>query len=90
MTGLVDIGASGAKRAPMQAARDFALGDLRLVVFEVESTCQIAFMADGWPGGPRKVLSNLFCDGATAAQLRAVADDLDGCGLPVPVGVADG
>lgn len=81
MMALIDPGQSGAKRAPAHAAAEYPLADLRLVVFEVEGTTQIAFLADGWPGGPREVLSNLFCDGLTAAQLRAVADDLDRRGL---------
>lgn len=75
--GFTDPGASGARRAHVGAARDFDLNDLRVVVAEVEGTVQLLFLADGWNGGPRKVLSNLFCDARTPGQLRAIADHLD-------------
>jgi len=45
------------------------------------------WLADGWGGGPRKVISNTFCDRATPGQLRALADYLDGLALPEPVEV---
>lgn len=77
MTALCEIGASGAKRAVVTGARDFDFCGLRLVVVQVEGTVQIAFLADGWDGGPRKVLSNVFADTATPGQLRALADHLD-------------
>lgn len=72
--GLVDIGASGAKRAVVSVARDFDLCDLRAVVAVVEGTVQIVFLADGWEGGPRKAMANVFADSATPGQLRALAD----------------
>lgn len=77
MTGLVDLGASGAKRAVVGLARDFDLCGLRLVVAEVEGTIQIVFLRDGWQGGPRKALANVFADRDTPMQLRALADHLD-------------
>lgn len=57
--------------------RDFDLCDLRIVVIGFEGTVQLCFLADGWDGGPRKVLSNCFVDSATPAQLRALADHLE-------------
>lgn len=75
--GFVDPGASGARRADVVSARDFNLSDMRVVVARIEGTVQMMFLADGWQGGPRKVLSNMFCDAATPGQLRALADHLD-------------
>lgn len=74
---LIDLGTSGAKRAAVTSAKDFDLCDLRIVAVVVEGTVQLAFLADGWEGGPRQVLSNVFCDDQTAGQLRAIADYLD-------------
>lgn len=82
--GFTDPGASGAQRAQVTSARDFDLSDLRVVVAEVEGSVQLLFLADGWNGGPRKVLSNMFCDAATPAQLRAIAAHLDGLPLDAP------
>lgn len=81
-------GRSGAQPAIRHSARDFDLCDLRIIVSEIEGTVQLGFVADGWEGGPRKLLSNCFCDAATPAQLRAIADHLDGLPLPDPVGAA--
>lgn len=89
MTALIEVGASGARQAAVQASRDFDLCDLRLVVVQVEGTVQIAFLADGWQGGPRRVLSNCFCDAATPGQLRALAAHLESLPLDA-VGAAAG
>ena len=77
MEALIDPGASGAKFATVQAAQDFDLCGLRLVVAQVEGTVQLVFLRDGWEGGPRKALANAFADSATPVQLRALADHLD-------------
>jgi len=78
---------SGAARARVTGSRDFELADMRVVVAVVEGTVQLLWLADGWGGGPRKVISNTFCDRATPGQLRALADYLDGLALPEPVEV---
>lgn len=80
---LIDPGASGAKAATVQAAQDFDLCGLRLVVLQVEGTVQLVFLRDGWEGGPRKALANVFADSDTPAQLRAIAAHLDGLPLEV-------
>ena len=77
MTGLVEVGASGAKQAMVQAAQDFDLCGLRLVVAQVEGTVQLVFLRDGWDGGPRKALANVFANAATPEQLRALARHLE-------------
>lgn len=77
MTALIDPGLSGAKAATVQAAQDFDLCGLRLVVLQVEGTVQLVFLRDGWEGGPRKALANVFADSETPEQLRALADHLD-------------
>lgn len=79
--GLVDLGASGAKRAVVRSAQDFDLCGLRVVCAEVEGTVQLVVLRDGWDGGPRKALANVFADADTPAQLRAIAGHLDGLAL---------
>ena len=68
---------AGAQRAAVRSSRDFGLSDLRVIVAEVEGTVQMVFVADGWDGGPRRVLSNMFCYDTTPGQLRALADHLE-------------
>ncbi|MDR7125517.1 hypothetical protein [Pseudotabrizicola sp. 4114] len=77
MQALIDPGASGAKAATVQGAQDFDLCGLRLLVAQVEGTVQLVFLRDGWEGGPRKALANVFVDSATPVQLRALANHLD-------------
>jgi hypothetical protein len=71
---------------PTTKGADFDLCDLRIAVIQFEGTVQICFLADGWQGGPRKVLSNCFVDAATPDQLRYIAAYLDGLALPAPEG----
>jgi hypothetical protein len=79
---------SGAQPAKVSHARDFDLCDMRLVVAVVEGTVQIAFLADGWQNGPRKLLSNCFCDARTPDQLEAIAAHLRSLNLPEALGAA--
>jgi hypothetical protein len=37
----------------------------------------LAIWSDGWPDGSRRLVPDTPCDGATAQQLRALADAVD-------------
>ncbi|NBE05951.1 hypothetical protein [Paragemmobacter ruber] len=58
--------------------RDFDLMGDRVSVVTYAGTVQVLFLTDGWPGGAREVVANRFASRATAAELRAIADHLDG------------
>jgi len=67
--------------------RDFDLCAMRVVVIQFSGTVQLCWLTDGWPSGSREVMANVFCDTATPAQLRALADHLDTLPLSDPVEV---
>lgn len=70
--------AAAATPAHVLQQSHFALADLDVVVLQVEGTVQLVYLAHGWAGGPLKALSNQFAGPGTAAELRAIADHLDG------------
>ena len=59
--------------AVKRCATDFPLCNDRLTVLEFEGTVQLILYQDGWPGGPKKVIGNLFCDPGTANELEQIA-----------------
>ena len=68
-----------AQQARVARAVDFAVADLIVTVGEIEGTVQLIVTRDGWqPGRNRDVLCNEFADAGVPAQLRALADHLDG------------
>lgn len=67
-----------------RVAVDFALCEMRVTVLQFEGTVQLVFLTDAWEGGPRKVMTNRFCDLDTPGQLRALADHLDSLPLSEP------
>lgn len=76
--------------ARVTSARDFALCGMNVTVGEIEDTVQLMFGTEGWPAdangsGRRKVMANVFANRATPAELRALADYLDGLALEDPM-----
>lgn len=88
VTALPLIDPGPAQRAQVTRAAEFPLAGMLVIVAEVEGTVQLVFASEGWPDaadGRRKVMSNVFADRATPAELRALADHLDGLALDDPM-----
>lgn len=69
-----------AAKANVARAEGFALCGMVVIVGQIEGTVQLMFATEGWAGrdGRRAVITNVFADAATPAELRALADHLDG------------
>lgn len=76
---------TGSVTASKTKTRCFPLCDMRVAVLQYEGTVQLGFLADGWEGGPRKLLSNAFIDTSTPDQLVALARYLRRLPLPAPI-----
>lgn len=70
-----------AQKAKVAGCAHFPLADMRVTVLEVEGTVQLV-CAREWDQGRFNTMFNAFAAGATAGELRAIADHLDQIGVP--------
>lgn len=88
MTALPLIDPGPATRAHVARAVEFPLAGMLVIAAEIEGTVQLVFASEGWPDTPSgrcKVMANVFANRATPAELRALADHLDGLALEDPM-----
>jgi hypothetical protein len=67
-----------ATAARVTGRQDFPLAGLRVQVLQAEGEVQLLWFGQGAPEGEVRLMASRFAGQGTAAELRAIADYLDG------------